>query len=195
MQLFDLNQSKGGAGGATSCNGAGTSGGSSSSTSGGASGSGGAAGSGAGGGGRRRLGHTLSRRGIILDAGMLQDVVCPITQEPMEDPVLAADGHTFERSAIEGGFSCCRCLPGCQQDGCRSRMLCLLCLITVTIDDGQLPALSASFQQQQLPCLCFCPTDGAAPQLAAMCVQAGLSASRTTASGPPRPSQTCRWST
>jgi hypothetical protein len=25
---------------------------------------------------------------------------CPITQEPMRDPVVAADGHTYERSAI-----------------------------------------------------------------------------------------------
>lgn len=26
---------------------------------------------------------------------------CPITQEPFKDPVIAADGHTYERSAIE----------------------------------------------------------------------------------------------
>ena len=27
--------------------------------------------------------------------------VCPITQEIMEDPVVCADGHSYERSAIE----------------------------------------------------------------------------------------------
>jgi hypothetical protein len=34
---------------------------------------------------------------------LLQQVLCPITQEPMEEPVTAADGHTYERAAIEGG--------------------------------------------------------------------------------------------
>ena len=29
------------------------------------------------------------------------DFVCPITQALMEDPVLATDGHTYERRAIE----------------------------------------------------------------------------------------------
>ena len=29
------------------------------------------------------------------------DFLCAITQEPMIDPVLAADGHTYERAAIE----------------------------------------------------------------------------------------------
>ena len=27
--------------------------------------------------------------------------ICPITQEVMEDPVVCADGHSYERSAIE----------------------------------------------------------------------------------------------
>eukprot|EP00887_Chlorella_sp_A99_P002394 scaffold10.g2394.t1 len=31
----------------------------------------------------------------------LCELVCPITQEPMRDPVVAADGHTYERAAIE----------------------------------------------------------------------------------------------
>ena len=31
--------------------------------------------------------------------------MCPITQEPMTDPVTAADGHNYERAAIEGGCS------------------------------------------------------------------------------------------
>ena len=29
------------------------------------------------------------------------DFVCPITTEVMSDPVMAADGHAYERSAIE----------------------------------------------------------------------------------------------
>ena len=33
-----------------------------------------------------------------------QNFVCPITQEVMKDPVIAADGHTYERAAIEGWF-------------------------------------------------------------------------------------------
>ena len=28
------------------------------------------------------------------------ELICPITQEVMEDPVVAADGHTYERAAI-----------------------------------------------------------------------------------------------
>ena len=35
----------------------------------------------------------------------LEDVCCPITLEAMQDPVLATDGHTYERSAIEDWFS------------------------------------------------------------------------------------------
>ena len=29
------------------------------------------------------------------------DFICPITTEVMSDPVMAADGHAYERSAIE----------------------------------------------------------------------------------------------
>jgi hypothetical protein len=29
------------------------------------------------------------------------EIVCPITFKIMEDPVTAADGHTYERSAIQ----------------------------------------------------------------------------------------------
>lgn len=32
------------------------------------------------------------------------DFFCPITQELMQDPVIAQDGHTYERSAIESWF-------------------------------------------------------------------------------------------
>jgi SUMO ligase MMS21 Smc5/6 complex component len=29
------------------------------------------------------------------------EIICPITLKIMEDPVIAADGHTYERSAIQ----------------------------------------------------------------------------------------------
>ena len=38
-----------------------------------------------------------------LDPALLSQLLCPISQEPMVDPVVAADGTTFERAAIEGG--------------------------------------------------------------------------------------------
>ena len=31
--------------------------------------------------------------------------LCPITMDPMEDPVIAADGHSYERSDIEAWFN------------------------------------------------------------------------------------------
>jgi pantothenate kinase len=46
-------------------------------------------------------------------SGLLSDLLCPITQEPMRDPVVAADGRTYERTAIEGGWRHgCRCKGG-----------------------------------------------------------------------------------
>ena len=33
-----------------------------------------------------------------------QELLCPITHELMRDPVLATDGHTYERGAIENWF-------------------------------------------------------------------------------------------
>jgi len=36
-----------------------------------------------------------------LIALFAEDFICPITQEMMEDPVVAADGHTYERKAFE----------------------------------------------------------------------------------------------
>lgn len=33
--------------------------------------------------------------------------LCPITQEPMQDPVATADGHVYERKAIEEWFQTC----------------------------------------------------------------------------------------
>ncbi|PRW56411.1 ankyrin repeat [Chlorella sorokiniana] len=41
-----------------------------------------------------------SAAAAALDDALLSDVCCPITHELMEDPVLAADGTTYERQAI-----------------------------------------------------------------------------------------------
>ena len=38
------------------------------------------------------------------DPNAPNDFVCPITKELMTDPVITADGHTYERSAIEETF-------------------------------------------------------------------------------------------
>ena len=35
-----------------------------------------------------------------ISAGDLPAAICPITQEIMEDPVVCADGHSYERAAI-----------------------------------------------------------------------------------------------
>lgn len=49
--------------------------------------------------------ESVVRRFRALDLGADDDVprefVCPITSEIMEDPVVCADGHTYERAAIE----------------------------------------------------------------------------------------------
>ena len=37
---------------------------------------------------------------VLKERGMPEEIVCPITQEIMIDPVVAADGHTYERNAI-----------------------------------------------------------------------------------------------
>ena len=37
-----------------------------------------------------------------LDPDLAEELLCCITQEPMDDPVVAADSFTYERSAIEG---------------------------------------------------------------------------------------------
>jgi hypothetical protein len=37
--------------------------------------------------------------------------MCPITQEVMKDPVIAADGHSYERAAIEKWFKTKRAPP------------------------------------------------------------------------------------
>ena len=47
-------------------------------------------------------------RRVSLGVGHLQmpdDYVCPITQDVMVDPVVASDGHSYERTAIEAVLS------------------------------------------------------------------------------------------
>ena len=53
--------------------------------------------------------------GQVREAGEAQEAsplpeppeifVCPITQELMQDPVMATDGHTYERHAVERWFA------------------------------------------------------------------------------------------
>ncbi|CAH1775586.1 unnamed protein product [Owenia fusiformis] len=38
---------------------------------------------------------------LELDAGVPDEYLCPITREVMRDPVIASDGYTYERSALE----------------------------------------------------------------------------------------------
>ena len=38
-------------------------------------------------------------------ANLPNELLCPISQEPMVDPVMASDGHTYERRSIEQWFS------------------------------------------------------------------------------------------
>jgi hypothetical protein len=44
---------------------------------------------------------TPSAPGVGDDEEPPDEFVCPITQEVMDDPAVAADGHTYERAAIE----------------------------------------------------------------------------------------------
>ena len=48
----------------------------------------------------RALQRAVERRG-----GAPEEIVCPITHEIMLDPVVAADGHSYERRAIEEWLS------------------------------------------------------------------------------------------
>ncbi|MHB9147779.1 MAG: U-box domain-containing protein [Candidatus Amoebophilus sp.] len=41
---------------------------------------------------------------VVGDEGIPDECFCPITQEIMEDPVIAQDGHTYERAAIQQWF-------------------------------------------------------------------------------------------
>ena len=47
-----------------------------------------------------RLKAILKQQRREIPAGYL----CPITLDPMEDPVMAADGNSYERSEIENWF-------------------------------------------------------------------------------------------
>jgi hypothetical protein len=49
----------------------------------------------------RQANQDLQGRVSEQQAELLASLVCPITQEVMMDPVVAADGHTYERRAIE----------------------------------------------------------------------------------------------
>jgi hypothetical protein len=93
---------------------------------------------------------------------LLQQVLCPITQEPMEDPVTAADGHTYERVP----------LLGCG----------LVCPFPYLLD-----ALQAISQHHFMPALALTP----AP-VPCRCMQPGSSAIRRCNCLPARPSPTCR---
>ena len=46
---------------------------------------------------RHRSKHTHEQDQFVMDPA---DFKCPISQEVMTDPVLAADGHTYEREMI-----------------------------------------------------------------------------------------------
>ena len=37
-----------------------------------------------------------------MDPSLAAELLCPITHEAMADPVVAADGNTYERAALEG---------------------------------------------------------------------------------------------
>jgi hypothetical protein len=48
---------------------------------------------------------------MAMEAPLPRGFVCPITQGVMEDPVIAADGHSYERAAIEKWFKTKRAPP------------------------------------------------------------------------------------
>lgn len=50
-----------------------------------------------------QLGRLLLSR-EVTESGLPWEFECPLTLEVMDDPVLAADGYTYERSAIESWF-------------------------------------------------------------------------------------------
>jgi hypothetical protein len=45
----------------------------------------------------------------LIEIEIPEEFICPISHEMMEDPVFAADGHTYERQAIEQWFATGRC--------------------------------------------------------------------------------------
>lgn len=48
----------------------------------------------------RLLEHPILQKKELLDSGVPDEYLCPITREVMKDPVIATDGYTYERSAI-----------------------------------------------------------------------------------------------
>ena len=51
---------------------------------------------------------SLRKKGVDLDTDCSKSHICPITQDIMTDPVVAADGFTYERSAIQKWIQTCR---------------------------------------------------------------------------------------
>jgi hypothetical protein len=47
----------------------------------------------------------------LFECGIADNLKCPITHERMVDPVVASDGHTYERAAIVTWFSLKRTSP------------------------------------------------------------------------------------
>ena len=54
---------------------------------------------------------------------MLKAFVCPITQEPMVDPVVALDGHSYSRGAIQDWFRQGRLSSPCTNEQLASEQL------------------------------------------------------------------------
>merc|ERR1719421_1106095 len=52
---------------------------------------------------QRELDNASQRKQLNLteDDVVPQEFKCPITQEKMKDPVMASDGHSYERAALE----------------------------------------------------------------------------------------------
>jgi hypothetical protein len=53
---------------------------------------------------RRLKKARLSKEAVKSNMRIPQSFYCPITMELMKDPVMASDGHVYERSAIEEWF-------------------------------------------------------------------------------------------
>jgi len=52
-----------------------------------------------------RAEHSSKTRGLAPTRKPPSQIVCPLTKQIMVDPVVTADGHTYERSAIESVFA------------------------------------------------------------------------------------------
>jgi hypothetical protein len=64
-------------------------------------------------------GHTVSTEALEEEAGQmtvdLEELSCPISMQLMTDPVVADDGHTYERHAIEAWIKKCTAGKECQR--------------------------------------------------------------------------------